>query len=368
MKSYFLATAAAGLLGNGLAMGAVNPGFVVTSVETTTPEIRRPVFENPDQRVKAIRQLCAVPAAGHSLYIPGFATALVSNRGDLKFPECDNGTATLVGTAVSKSNPWKKLDVFVEFADLEGSVDNHGWHYYHSMWGDLVGVGEANYFNVGMERRGGAFQVGYSANKKNDAYGAAGWFEIYGSQDGHGDINVNLVSCKKPAPKAPEWVSYEVTSANGSGCPSGNVSIGNGSNQKTLDLNIPMISLETDRFAREFCQASVRVNRPAGWQYAIKGYHAWYKANLADGTKAKIDGSAYFQGSDQTQTFSTSIEGRINKNRDIHQSVKDSDLIFSDCNGDRDVNLKTAANVRSGWGALTVKSLQRYDIVWRRCK
>ena len=119
---------------------------------------------------------------------------------------------------------------------------------------------------------------------------------------------------------------------------------------------------------RDTCQATVAVKRPAGWQFAVKQYDAWYSVDLAEGAKANITGSAYFQGSAETQSFSTNLNGKLKKTGDIHLSVDQDKLQFSDCDGSRALNLKAAANVRSAWGAVTVKPKQRFQIVWKKCK
>ena len=347
-------------------------GFSGGHIEIVGPEIRNPVanhdeFGNPEKEI--VRTLCALPTGGHSIYIPHLATDLINHYGELKLNEYGDGTAVLEGLVYSRSNPNIELDVYVQFSDLKGTVDLDGLHAYHHTAGELVGIGsDSRHFSVGLDRKGDAFAVGYGASKKSDHYGAAAWFMTYGSHEVHGDINVNLVSCqdRNYPPKKAKKITFEIGAANGSACSLGDgVSLGSGTEKHKIDLEIPMINLETDRFARGFCQASVVVNKPAGVQFAVKQYDAWYEVNLNQNAKARITGSAYFQGDANTQTFETELEGRLKKKADIHQTAED--LIFSNCEESDTINLKAAANVRSGWGALTLKPLQRFQLVWKKC-
>ena len=208
---------------------------------------------NPDTgAVELVRELCVLPVAGHTLWIPNVATDIINNFGDVKFAELSNGTAVLAGVGYSRSNPEDKYEFFFKLNGLEGEIDNNAWYYYHGMTGEIRSAGESDYLKVNTYRRGGAFQVGYGANKKNGAYGAAGWFSYWGNKEGNGDINVKLVSCDKEPPQGPskpEWVDYEVLAANGSACPGGDVSVSGSANTDRIDLEMPMINIETDRFA-----------------------------------------------------------------------------------------------------------------------
>ena len=339
-------------------------------VEIVGPEVRHPSeavddFGNPLKKI--VRELCAIPAGNHSIYIPAFATDLVNDYGEMKLTEYEDGSAVLEGLVHSRSKPWKEMDVYVEFTKLEGSVDLRGQHSYQSTEGELTGIGESPHFKVGIERRGAAFSIGYEANKKNKNYGAAGWFDTYGSHKVHGDINIDLISCsdKNYPPKKETKIGFEILAANGSACPGGDVSLAASTDEDQIDLRIPMISLEGDKFARKFCQTTVLVKKPAGLKVAVKQYDAWYEADLSKAATARITGAAYFQGDSQTQTFETKLTGKLKKKADIHLTA--DKLQYSDCSEDARLNLKTSANLANGWGALTIKSLQRYQLVWKEC-
>ena len=347
----------------------------VSRVEITEPVIRNPVMNVPGgyEQPRVERILCALPAAGHTLWMPGLATDIINDFGDLKLIEFSSGDAVMAGQVYRRSQPAASYDVFLRFGERQGEIDSNHWYFYESVSGFLRSFPDGQDVSVQLSRRGGPLQIGYWANKKNGAYGAASWFNYWGTHDGQGDLNIKLVSCdQEPEPEPekpslPEWVDYEVVAANGSACPAGDVSIASSANRNRIDINIPMINLETDRLAREFCQATIQVNRPEGWKFAVKKYDAWYEVDLSKDAEATITGSSYFQASPETTSFVTALSGPVKKQADIHQQVDDEDLVFSDCDGSRAVNLKTAALVRKAWGSLTIKPKQRFQIVWKAC-
>lgn len=177
--------------------------------------------ENCRKRRKCCNSLCVVTkAGGHAVWFhnrTGVGT-------DYEF--VGNGilhrskkTAHLTGALISASNPSRMWLVDVLFTGktktppsgspkLErGPKDTDKWVYYPNFSGTLVGQGDYHGVVLEISRRGPAFQVGVSANGKNDEYGASAWFtydvlsqglhqNVYSGNGRDGDFNINL-SCKE---------------------------------------------------------------------------------------------------------------------------------------------------------------------------
>ena len=101
-------------------------------------------------------------SGGHSLWLPGIGTDFIFTNGNPGiFTEKMDGTATLTGTVVRKSDSGKKFDVSVDFnlrtdtppagsPKLElkpsaysangGPIDPSTWHYYEVWGGTLLDV------------------------------------------------------------------------------------------------------------------------------------------------------------------------------------------------------------------------------------
>jgi hypothetical protein len=342
-----------------------------SSAGVMTPNGRTPIDPAPQPpKFQVERTLCALPARHHTLWMPGIGKDLINDFGDVQLVEFTDGTAVLAGSVYRASAPDEEFDVFIRLTGRQGDVDPAEWYHYQQLSGQVRRFSGGQPLSLYLQRRGGPLQIGYGANQKTGAYGAAAWFRYGGDRWGHGDLNIELVSCdEEPSePVKPEWVDYTLEAAGGSGCALGDVAVAGSSNVDKIELQIPQLNLVTDRFAREFCQATVTVDHPEGWRFAVKAYDGWYRADLGDRARAQISAASYFQGSGNTQVVTENLTGPLTANGDIHQSLADESLEYSSCDGQRALNLKVSALVRGGWGELTVKPKQRFKLVWQRCE
>lgn len=170
-------------------------------------------------------------SGGHALWLPGIGTDFVFKSGNPGiFTEKMDGTATLTGTVVSKSDSGKKFDVSVDFSlrtdmppagspkkelkpiayiENGGPIDASTWHYYEMWGGTLLGLMDYAGAEIDFDRTGPAFQVGVGANGKNLNLGGSGWFTwtvlsqpTLGSSlqtTGQGDWNVDFQPVPEPS-------------------------------------------------------------------------------------------------------------------------------------------------------------------------
>ena len=169
-------------------------------------------------------------SGGHSLWLPGIGTDFVfTSVNPGIFTEKMDGTATLTGTVVRKSDSGKKFDVSVDFslrtntpppgspklelkpaayASNGGPIDPGTWHYYEVWGGTLLGLMDFAGAEIDIERTGPSFQVGVGANGKNLNFGGSGWLDwIVLSQPttggslqytGQGDWNLDFQPVPEP--------------------------------------------------------------------------------------------------------------------------------------------------------------------------
>jgi len=128
-------------------------------------------------------------------------------------------TAHLTGTLISRSKPNRMwvLDLLFKgktssppsgSPKLErGPKDTSDWVYYPEFGGTLIGQGDYHGVVLEVNRKGPSFQVGVSANGKNDLHGGSAWFtyevlsqglhrNVYDHHGRDGDFNLNL-ECKE---------------------------------------------------------------------------------------------------------------------------------------------------------------------------
>ncbi len=186
---------------------------------------------------------CVIPAVPDPLYSSSQFTHsfyLGSLGTDYEFQpagellERADGTATLRGTIVRRSNTSKCFTVDLLFGGRQSLLSNNGtfpppgspkqgldpsvyaenggpidpldWHYYETTSGTLAGCGAYAGALIKVERRGPSFQVGFGANDKNLHFGASGWLKLTTLQQPtsggslpwtfDGDINVDLTDCQ----------------------------------------------------------------------------------------------------------------------------------------------------------------------------
>ncbi len=143
--------------------------------------------------------VCAL-SGGYALHLPALGGNFVLEAG-AAFAELADGSARLRGTLARASgaparylidlalsgrvdagmptpagSPVREL-LPAAYSDAGGSIEPGRWHYYTTLEGSLLGLGNHAGANVRLTRSGAAFQVGRGANGRNVRFGASGWIE-----------------------------------------------------------------------------------------------------------------------------------------------------------------------------------------------
>ena len=137
--------------------------------------------------------------SGHAFYMPGIGTDFIFTPAPGTFTALADGTAHLVGTLRSVSNPNNAFTVDIQLSGYSatppagspqiellanayvqngGPIDPSTWYYYTGFTGTLTGIGNYAGAVIDIARVMSAFQVGVGANGKNTQFGASGWFSL----------------------------------------------------------------------------------------------------------------------------------------------------------------------------------------------
>ncbi|WP_246250790.1 MULTISPECIES: DUF4360 domain-containing protein [Actinomadura] len=181
------------------------------------------------------------------------------------------------------------------------------------------------------------------------------------------------------APAAPEGVSIEVASVNGSGCPQGTSSVVISENRTAFTVNyseyLAYAGGEAPPTAfRKNCQINLRVRHPANYTYGIIGADHRGFAGLQAGATGLVRTSYYFQGSPTNQVGDHQLKGPYAD--DWQFSDRFSDVRYKPCDEERNLNLNTELRVNAGGSDSdkmsflsmdSTHSSARYLFAWRRC-
>jgi len=173
-------------------------------------------------------------------------------------------------------------------------------------------------------------------------------------------------------------VYFERISYNGSGCPQGSVYENLASDNKAFTLTFAEYFAEADsnkRVDRKFCQLTIDLKIPQGFQFAIGTFDYRGFVALDRGAMAMHQTSYYFQGQGRTGGVSKQIRGPIQDDFFFREQVGLASIVWSPCGETRALNIKTSIMARSNgraYGYIGNDSVdgslsQEYSLMWRRC-
>lgn len=165
--------------------------------------------------------------------------------------------------------------------------------------------------------------------------------ELDNGQDELSGPESSLVGAAAPA-------QLEV-SANGSGCPSGTWKAELAPDKRSFNLSLSGFSAEVARdttVASKSCQLAIKVK--GGYSYALQGLSYVGEATLAQGVTAKAGAAFGFQGAgiNLPETV-TSLTGPRNGAFSVQRTLSDSELAWSTCGVERNINVSTRLSLQS---------------------
>ena len=177
---------------------------------------------------------------------------------------------------------------------------------------------------------------------------------------------------------APEGVSVDVVTVNGSGCPAGWGVVTRSSGGTSFEITSPAYfawaggDADPTEFRRN-CQISMQINKPQGLTYAVAQIESSGFAHLAPGASGVSRVSFYFQGMSPTTALSETFTGPMSGSWQTAPVVDSASLVYAPCDVDRNLNINTELRVSAGTSDPAVTSFMVRDpvtafrLTWKRC-
>ncbi|TDB75343.1 DUF4360 domain-containing protein [Actinomadura sp. KC216] len=180
---------------------------------------------------------------------------------------------------------------------------------------------------------------------------------------------------------APDKITIDVKTVNGSGCPAGTAAVAPSSDATAFTVTYSDYMAQaggdsnpTDM--RKNCQISMQINIPQGFTYAIASADYRGFAHLAKGASGMERANYYFQGMSQTTPKSHNINGPYSNNWQFTDRTDVAELVWKPCGEQRNLNVNTELRVNKGSSKETsfmsfdstdgsIKTI--YHISWKKC-
>ncbi|KAL1914959.1 uncharacterized protein VTP21DRAFT_7664 [Calcarisporiella thermophila] len=130
---------------------------------------------------------------------------------------------------------------------------------------------------------------------------------------------------------------------------------------------------------RKFCQLSIDLHVPQGWQYSVASAIYRGYARMDRGVHGAQSSTYYFSGSAPQYTVRSGFNGPYDKNYLIEDKIPFESTVWSSCNATRNVNINTNIRItadssasKTATGLLTTDTIdgkiqQIYHLRWRKC-
>ncbi|WP_344889480.1 DUF4360 domain-containing protein [Actinomadura meridiana] len=152
---------------------------------------------------------------------------------------------------------------------------------------------------------------------------------------------------------APDRITIEVQTVNGSGCPAGTAAVAPSPDNTAFTVTYSQYMAQaggdsnpTDM--RKNCQLNLGIHIPQGFTYAIASADYRGYAYLAKGATGMERASYYFQGMSQTTPVTHNLKGKYDNNWQFTDRTDVGALVWKPCGEDRNLNVNTELRVNKG--------------------
>jgi hypothetical protein len=195
-------------------------------------------------------------------------------------------------------------------------------------------------------------------------------------------VLTTLSAAAAPAPAAPDDVSVDVVTVNGSGCRAGTWSVDLSRDRTAFTVEYSDFEASDGGDAsptdsRKNCQISLRVNAPDDYTYGISGLDHEGYARLREGATGTQLTNVYFQGDAVTRQLGYhQLEGRYRGRWEFEDRIGRDQVVYKQCGLERNLNINTEVRVDAGGSGNTRTSYMsvdsthgnaKYLFAWRRC-
>ncbi|WP_433262184.1 DUF4360 domain-containing protein [Actinosynnema sp. CS-041913] len=179
----------------------------------------------------------------------------------------------------------------------------------------------------------------------------------------------------------PDYVTVEVRTVNGSGCPAGTTAVAPSPDRTSFTVTYSEYLAETGPGSeptgfRKNCQLGIQVNYPQGFTFGIAQADYRGFAHLQSGATALQQAGYYFQGQSGTARKGHTFRGPHSDNWQATDSTEWGSIVFAPCGEKRIFNVNTELRVNAGSSKgtsfIAMDSTDgnvntRYHFSWKRC-
>jgi hypothetical protein len=194
-----------------------------------------------------------------------------------------------------------------------------------------------------------------------------------------GPVSANGTNNNAGADSAPDKITVEVQTVNGSGCPAGTANVNPFSDNTGFRVNYRRFVARTGSGAepidfRKNCQLAVTINIPQGFTYAIARADYRGVARLRRDATGLLRSAYYFQGSPDTLNLDHTIDGPFNDRWHVTHITDVAALVFAPCGRSVNLNINSDLRVRDDGGSSFMAMTSStgdvdtlFHFHWKRC-
>ena len=183
-------------------------------------------------------------------------------------------------------------------------------------------------------------------------------------------------------PDVPDYVTIDVVTVNGSGCPAGTAAVAASDDRTAFTVTYSQYLAQAGQGSgptdfRKNCQLNIRVSYPQGFTFGIAQADYRGFAHLQSGATGTEKGSYYFQGMSQTASRTHHFYGPKSDNWQATDRAQISEIVYAPCGELRHLNINTELRVNAGSSSkansfMTMDSTDssvstKYQFSWKRC-
>lgn len=181
----------------------------------------------------------------------------------------------------------------------------------------------------------------------------------------------------------PDFVTVEVITVNGSGCPAGTSAVAVSPDKTSFTVTYSQFTAQAGAQTgptdyRKNCQLNLRVNYPQGFTFGIAQADYRGFAHLAKGATGLERANYYFQGQSPTAHKNHKYAGPYSDNWQATDKTDFDAIVFAPCGEVRHLNVNTELRVSTGTSDPAATSFMsmdstdgavdtKYHFAWKTC-
>lgn len=183
-------------------------------------------------------------------------------------------------------------------------------------------------------------------------------------------------------PDVPDYVTIDVVTVNGSGCPAGTAAVASSDDRTAFTVTYSQYLAQAGQGSsptdfRKNCQINLRVTYPQGFTFGIAQADYRGFAHLQAGATGTERGNYYFQGMSQSASRTHTFAGPKSDNWQATDRAQVAEIIYAPCGEVRHLNINSELRVNAGSSSkansfMTMDSTDssvstKYQFSWKRC-